>query len=88
MVVMAGLRRLYIAFSCHFSVSGSLPSISFPLAAGESGDLGIFLEVQKGPGVYQSHPARCWPFTSQVFMERLRYRGSEQSPTAVGWTLG
>lgn len=42
MVVMAGLRRLYIAFSGHFSVRGSLPSLSFPLTAGESGDLGIF----------------------------------------------
>lgn len=49
MVVTAGLRRLYMVFSCHFSVSGSLPSLSFPLAAGESGDLGIFFGGAEGP---------------------------------------
>lgn len=47
MVVMAGLRRLYRAFSCHCSVSGSLPSLSFPLAAGESGDLGVFWRCRR-----------------------------------------
>lgn len=88
MVVMAELRRLYRgAFSCNCFVSASLPSISFVLAAGESGDLGV-LEGQKGPGIYQFHPARCQLFTSQVFMECLQCRGSEQSPSAVGWTLG
>lgn len=41
-------KTLLRAFSCHCSVScsvsGSLPSLCFPLAAGESGDLGV-LEV-------------------------------------------
>lgn len=57
MFAMAGLRRLHIAFSHNCSVSGSLPSLSFPLVAGESGDLGV-LEVQEGPWCLSVPPSQ------------------------------